>query len=210
MARGLFITLEGIDGCGKSTHARLLARWLRRKGFSVLCTDEPTDGLVGRTIKRILKGKLHVPVEVEVFLFSADRAWHLANVILPALERGWVVINERYVGSSLAYQTARGASERLVRKANALAANPDLAFFIDVSPEVAAKRVRRDRKPDEFERDTELQRRVRQGYLRQVRRGELRYVDGNRSKEEIQAEIREAVEKKLRSTCLSGRQKAGT
>lgn len=193
MGRGLFITLEGIDGCGKTTQARLLAGWLRRRGFSVVCTDEPTDGPVGRVVKRILRGELRVPVEVEVFLFAADRAWHLANVVEPALGAGRVVINERYVGSSLAYQTARGASRTLVRRANEFARRPDLAIFIDVPPRVAASRIRRERDLDEFERDLGLQELVRKGYLELVKRGEMARVDGTRGKKEVQNEIRKLV-----------------
>jgi dTMP kinase len=193
VGRGLFITLEGIDGCGKTTQARLLAGWLRRRGFSVVCTDEPTDGPVGRVVKRILRGELRVPVEVEVFLFAADRAWHLANVVEPALGAGRVVINERYVGSSLAYQTARGASRTLVRRANEFARRPDLAIFIDVPPRVAASRIRRERDLDEFERDLGLQELVRKGYLELVKRGEMARVDGTRGKKEVQNEIRKLV-----------------
>jgi len=192
------VTLEGIDGCGKSTHTKLLARWLRLKGFSVLCTDEPTDGPIGKVIKRILRGKLRVPVEVEVYLFAADRMWHLANVIIPALEAGKIVIDERYVGSSLAYQAARGAKPMFVKRANELARKPDLAIFIDVLPKVAAARVRRERSPDEFERDLRLQRRVRRNYLRHVKKGDLVRVDGSCPKRYVQEEIRKLVRKILR------------
>ena len=188
--KGYFIALEGIDGCGKTTHTKLLAQWLSSQGFSVVCTDEPTNGPIGMVIKQILKGRLRVPVEVEVYLFAADRAWHLAHVILPALEQGKVVITERYVASSIAYQIARGADPRIVKRANRFALKPDLAIFIDVPPELAASRVRRDRTPDEFERNIELQRRVRRGYLAQVRDGILLRVDGVGSREKIQREIR--------------------
>ncbi|GAH94326.1 unnamed protein product, partial [marine sediment metagenome] len=83
--RGKFISIEGLDGCGKSTHVRLLARWLRSRGHTVVVTDEPTDGVVGKIIKQILKGKLKLPVAAEALLFAADRAQHLTDVIKPAL-----------------------------------------------------------------------------------------------------------------------------
>lgn len=194
---GFLIALEGIDGCGKSTHARLLAQWLRRRGCSVVCTEEPTDGPFGGIIRRILKGELRVPVEVEAYLFAADRAWHLSRVVLPSLQYGKTVITERYVASSMGYQSARGVDPRLVRRANRFARKPDLAIFLDVPPEMAASRIRRDRTPDEFERDVELQRRVREGYMLQVRSGNLVRVSGVGSKREVQSRIRRVVSKAL-------------
>lgn len=197
---GLFISLEGVDGCGKSTQTRLLSRWLRAKGFSVICTDEPTDGPIGRIAKRILRGELRIPIEAEVHLFAADRAWHLARVISPALKVGKVVINERYVSSSLAYQVARGASRALVERANSFALEPDLALFIDVPPKIAVARIK-GRKLDEFERDLELQRRVRREYMRMVARGKLKLIEGGRPVAEVQREIRELVNQALEK-CL--------
>jgi dTMP kinase len=196
---GKFFTLEGLDGCGKSTQVKLLARWLRRKGYGVLCTDEPTDGPVGRAIKKILAGEFKVPAEVEVSLFAADRMWHVSNLIRPSLEAGKIVLNERYVYSSLAYQSARGASAELVRKVNELAPPPDLAILIDVPAEVALSRIKKTRSLDEFEKDLKLQKRVRMNYLKLSRKGELQLVDGMRSVREVQSDIRKLVNSVL--TC---------
>jgi dTMP kinase len=107
-------------------------------------------------------------------------------------------LNERYVCSSLAYQPARGVSPRLVRKANELAPPPDLAILIDVPAEVALSRIKKTRGLDEFEKDLDLQRRVRRNYLELVGRGELKLVDGARSVREVQSDIRGLVRGLLR------------
>jgi dTMP kinase len=191
--KGKFITIEGIDGCGKSTHAELLARWLRSIGRDVVLTDEPTDGVVGKNIKLILKGKLKVPVEVEALLFAADRGQHVSGLILPATRAGKIVINERYLYSSLAYQSARGMPEEFLMKINSYVPKPDLAVLIDLPATAALGRIKPSRKLDEFEKDLKLQENVRRNYLRLARRYGLKIVDGVRSLEDVQTELRELV-----------------
>lgn len=194
--RGLFIVLEGIDGCGKSTQARMLARWLRSMGYEVVQTDEPTDGPIGAFIRKILRGEVRVPISAEVNLFAADRMWHLGNVILPALRQGKVVISERYVYSSIAYQASRGATVGEILAANRCAMNPDLAVLLDVTPEISARRMRKSL--DEFESDGSLQRAVRERYLALVREGKLVLVDGSCDPKKVQEEVRRLVKPLLR------------
>jgi len=191
--KGKFITIEGIDGCGKSTQARLLARWLRSIGRDVVLTDEPTDGVVGKNIKLILKGKLKVPVEVEALLFAADRGRHVSGLILPATRAGKIVINERYLYSSLAYQSARGMPEEFLMKINSYVPKPDLAVLIDLPATAALGRIKPSRKLDEFEKDLRLQDKVRRNYLRLAKRYGLKIIDGVRPLEEVQTELRELV-----------------
>ena len=191
--KGKFITIEGIDGCGKSTQARLLARWLRSIGREVVLTDEPTDGVVGRNIKLILKGELKVPVEVEALLFAADRGQHVSGLIIPAARAGKIVINERYLYSSLAYQSARGMPEKFLRRINSYVPRPDLAVLVDVPATAALGRIKPSRNLDEFEKDLRLQEKVRRNYLRLARRDGLKVVDGARPLEEVQAELRKLV-----------------
>ncbi|MEW6592315.1 MAG: dTMP kinase [Candidatus Hadarchaeota archaeon] len=191
--KGKFITIEGIDGCGKSTQTRLLCRWLKSTGRNALVTDEPTNGKMGRIIKSILKGKLKVPIEVEALLFAADRAQHVSGLISPAVRDGWVVINERYIYSSRAYQLSRGVSEDFLVKINSYVPKPDLAILIDISAEAALARIKPSRNLDEFEKDLRLQESVRRNYLRMAEAGELKVVDGERSRDEVQAEIRKLV-----------------
>lgn len=191
--KGKFITIEGLDRCGKSTHAKLLAKWLRSKGYNVVLTDEPTNSAAGMMIKQILRGKLKTPLEVEALLFAVDRLQHFVNLIKPALDEGKIVISERYVHSSLAYQPARGLSMEWVKKINSYAPRPDLTILIDVPAEVAFSRKRPSRSLDEFERDLKLQEKVRRNYLNIAKAEGMKVVDGNRPRSEVQAELRKLV-----------------
>ncbi len=142
-AGGRFIVFEGIDGSGKSTQARLLRDLLTGLGWPVLLTAEPSDGPVG-TVLRSLKSRL-VPRE-EAQLFTEDRAYHVEHVILPALSAGRIVICDRYVYSSIAYQGARGMDPKRIITANeAFAVAPDVIFLLEVPVEQAFERVVTDR-----------------------------------------------------------------
>ena len=193
MAVGFLLCIEGLDGCGKSTHVRLLARWLRSRGRKVVITDEPTDGVIGKIIKRMLMGELKLPIAAEALLFAADRVQHISDVIEPALKAGKVVLNERYVCSSLAYQSARGVPVSWIASINKHAIKPDLTILIDVPAKAALARIKPSRRLDEFERNLRLQQRVRRNYLRIAEREGLKIVDGARSRDEVQAEIRRLV-----------------
>jgi len=172
---------------------RFLAEWLRSRGHKVVVTDEPTDGMIGRVLKRALRGELKLPVAAEALLFAADRVQHIAEVIRPALKAGKIVITERYFYSSLAYQSARGLSMAWLDGINMAAIRPNLSILIDVPAEVALQRIKRSRRLDKFERDLQLQRRVRVNYLRIARLKGLKVVDGARPVDEVQADIRKIV-----------------
>ena len=191
--KGKLIALEGPDGCGKTTHAKLLADWLRSRGHEVLVTDEPTDGPAGRILKRALRGEVKLPLEAEALLFAADRVQHSTQVIKPALNEGKIVITERYLYSSLAYQSARGLSRRWIKMINKAAPKPDLAILIDIPAETALRRIKSSRPPDVFERDLELQRRVRANYREIARSEGLKIVNGASEIGETQTEIRRHV-----------------
>lgn len=193
MRRGIFLCIDGIDGCGKSTHARLLKKWLNSMGLEVLITDEPTDNPIGRIIKKSLSGKFYLPVETEALLFAADRMQHIFKVVRPAIESGKIVITERYVYSSLAYQHARGLPMGWLEEINRWAIEPDLTIIIDLPVEIAMRRKKRRGNLDKFERDLGLQRKVRENYLQIARDKGLKVIDGRRSVEEVQEEIREIV-----------------
>lgn len=193
MAVGFLLCIEGLDGCGKSTHVRLLARWLRSRGRKVVITDEPTDGVIGKIIKRMLRGELKLPIAAEALLFAADRVQHISDVIEPALKAGKVVLNERYVCSSLAYQSARGVPVSWIASINKHAIKPDLIILIDIPAKAALARIKPSRRLDEFERNLRLQQRVRRNYLRIAKQEGLKIVDGARSRDEVQAEIRRLV-----------------
>lgn len=188
--KGKFVNIEGLDGCGKSTHVKLLAQWLRSQGHEVVMTDEPTDGKIGKVIKMILSGELKVPISAESLLFAADRLQHVESVIEPAVDSGKIVLNERYVPSSIAYQSARGIPIEWVKKINDRAPRPNLTILIDVPVEVALARMNSSRRLDEFERDLKLQRKVRQAYLMIARSESIKVIDGNRPIDEVQGDIR--------------------
>lgn len=139
---GLFITLEGIDGSGKTTQARLLAEWLRQAGYAVSLTREPGGTDVGERLRDlVLSPKENISPEAELFLYLADRAVHVAEVVRPALEQGRVVVCERHTDSTLAYQGyGRGLDLDLLRRLNALVTGevvPDLTVVLDLPPALA-------------------------------------------------------------------------
>jgi dTMP kinase len=211
--RGMLISLEGPDGCGKSTHARLLSEWLRSMGMRVLLTKEPTNSVFGTTIKKALGGRITLPPEAEAVLFAADRAHHVSRIIEPALRRGMIVISERYVHSSLAYQPARGVPEDFVRELNRHVPRPDLTIILDAPTRETMRRVK-PRGPDLFERSSGFQGAVRRNYLKLAREEGLTVIDTSGPKEEVQGRIREVVARALkiprRATCLSSRKAAGS
>ena len=185
--KGVFICIEGLDASGKTTHAHRLVRNLRRKGFDALYTTEPSRGEIGRFIRTfILQRKRRVPSVVEALLFAVDRVDHVEKEIKPMLENGKIVVSDRYVYSTLAYQGAAGLDIKWIEEINRLALSPDLAIYIDVPPEVVVKRIRRKKSVME-RRGT--QRRVREVYMKFVENGKLVPVDGNRRKDEVAKDI---------------------
>ncbi len=189
--KGFFICIEGLDASGKTTHAYRLVRNLRREGFDALYTTEPSRGEIGRFIRAyILQRKRRVPSVVEALLFAVDRVDHVGKEVKPALEEGKIVVSDRYVYSSLAYQGAAGLDIQWIEEINRLALPPDLAIYIDVPPEVVVKRIRR--KKSVMER-LETQRKVREVYMTFVENGKLVPVDGDRRKNEVARDILKVV-----------------
>lgn len=194
--RGVFICLEGIDASGKSTQARWLVRNLRRRGFDAIYTTEPSDGEIGKFIKRyVLQRKRRIPAVVEALLFAVDRIDHVESKIERALESGKIVVSDRYVYSSLAYQGAAGLDVSWIKQVNKMALTPDLAIYIDVPPEVVVKRMKRRRSVMET---LETQRRVRGVYMQLVREKRLVLIDGNRPAREVVQNILAVVLKRLK------------
>ena len=185
--KGVFICIEGLDASGKTTHSRRLVRNLRRRGFDAVYTSEPSRGEIGNFIRTyILQRRRRVPSVVEALLFAVDRFYHVEKRVKPALEEGKIVVSDRYVYSSLAYQGAAGSDLRWIEEINRLALPPDLAIYIDVPPEVVVKRIRRKKSVMET---LETQRRVREVYMKFVKNGRLVSVDGNRPKDEVAKDI---------------------
>jgi dTMP kinase len=193
--KGAFIVLEGGDGSGKTTQARSLNSALRHMGYKVHSTAEPSRGAVGRLIqRRVLHGKKTSP-EVEALLFAADRFLHLESEILPVLADGKIVVCDRYMYASFAYQGAQGVDSQWLREINRFAVKPDLALYLDVPAETGMARIRRKKSVLE---KLELQRHVRDEYLKLVQMGELTLVDSTQPTAKVSENILALVTHKLR------------
>ena len=179
---GVFIVIEGLDGSGKTTQATLLAGRLSKE-YPVLLTAEPSKGKIGTFIReRCLYEQKRLPTEAEALLFAADRIEHMRSELKPALDEGKLVICDRYVYSSLAYQGSAGLSLEWIKTINARALQPDFSLFLDVSPERVLERLQRKKSVMET---LETQQKVRDVYLKYVEKGELVRVDGDKPREVV-------------------------
>lgn len=196
--RGFFIVLEGIDGSGKTTIASMLVRKLSELGYNVAYTYEPTDSEITMLI-RTKYDELRDPY-IDTLAFALDRLLHVKAEIRPLLEKGFVVVLDRYFYSSIAYQVACGAPMEWVVEVNRWAPKPDLAIYLDVEPEVALQRkARGSSRFPEFEELVFL-RKVREIYLYMVSQGALVKVDASRDIVEVYKDIEKIVFKMLNST----------
>ena len=185
--KGLFIVLEGIDGSGKDTHLKFLAKELREQGYTVVETAEPSRDRVGTFLKRYAKrNEERLPAESEALLYASDRFDHVKNVITPALLRDQMVISVRYYYSSMAYQGAVGVDLDWIKEMNRFALKPDLAVLLDILPEYSLHRLKRRRSIYE---DSDYLRKVREIYIKLVDEGELVKVDADRPKRVVQGEL---------------------
>jgi len=195
--RGVFICIEGIDASGKTTQAHQLVKNLRLRGLDALFTSEPSSGEIGKIIrKHVLNRKKRMSAAVEALLFAADRLEHLEKEIKPALKKGKIVICDRYVYSTMAYQGAADLDLKWIEKINQFALIPDMALFIDVSPEIGIERMLSKSKKSVME-TLKNQRRVCEVYLKMVNEGLLMRIDGNNSVEVVAAEILKTVSRFL-------------
>ncbi|WP_297477299.1 dTMP kinase [Thermococcus sp.] len=203
---GTFIVIEGIDGAGKSTQARLLAEWFEERGEEVVLTKEPTDTAFGKLIRRLVltggrEGIIdgaRISHEAEALLFAADRAEHVEKLIKPSLKEGKIVISDRYFYSSLAYQWARGLDLEWLIDLNRFAVRPDLAILLDLPVKESMKRLRSRSIKSEFDKIAELQKAVRENYLKLAERfPEMKIVNALASVEDIHNDIVALVEHEL-------------
>ena len=201
--KGVFITFEGIDGCGKSTQTSMCRTWLEELGRTVLLVREPGGTKIGERIRELLLDKKNSSMAplTELFLFEAARAQIVEEVIKPALSEGKIVICDRFFDSSYAYQgCARGLGPEMVSRLNMDATGglaPDVTFFLDISVEGAIKRrnVRGEEKDRIESAGDAFQEKVRQGFIRAASEdGRIVTVDASLSPDEIFAQIREKIE----------------
>jgi len=202
-ARGLFLTFEGIDGCGKSTQLNLLSDYLGRLGLPYLVTREPGGTELGEQIRKILLRRSSTGMDPrnEVLLYFASRAQNVAQVIRPALADGRIVLCDRFTDASLAYQGyGRGLDLRFIRRLHEFACqgvNPDLTFVVDINPRTSVQRaqarnVSARRDEGRFEQEAlDFHQRVRRGYRALARREprRVKLVPGEQSIETIHQKI---------------------
>ena len=200
---GLFITIEGGDGTGKSTQAALIEEWLRGQGRTVVRTREPGGTEVGVEIREIvLHHRGDITARAEALLYAADRAHHIQTFVRPALERGEVVLQDRYLDSSVAYQGAGRVLDPVeIRRLSLWAAEgllPDLTILLDLDETMARARLDGARtRYDRLEAEkSEFHARVRQAYLAlaEAEPGRFLVVDASRPVDEIAAEIRSRLQ----------------
>jgi len=164
--KGILIAIEGIDGSGKSVIAKELVNFLNAAGYDAILLKEPTDSIYGEKIR---KSTERLPPEEELELFLLDREIDVRKRILPALEKGKVIVMDRYYYSNIAYQSARGIDAEKIRSMNEkFAPKPDLVIVLDVSPETALRRIKHRGRLTAFES---------QDYLEKVRENFLKLAD---------------------------------
>lgn len=207
MKKGIFISLEGIEGTGKTTQARLLSKRLVEKGYEVILTQEPGGTVIGNRIREILLHVDHREMSymTELLLYNADRAQHLSERIIPALNEGKVVITDRFTDSTVAYQGyGRGIDIHLIMSINNLATKgikPHLTLLFDLDVETGLKRNKGINKVDRLElENVEFHKKVRDGYF-QIAKKEperVKIVDASMPAEHVAEKVWEVVKWRLK------------
>jgi dTMP kinase len=216
---GLFISFEGIDGVGKTTQVNRLREYFREKGCSVTETFEPGGTQLGAAIRHLLlsnaEDSAQVSPRAEALLYAADRAEHVHDVIAPALERGQVVITDRYLDSSIAYQAGgRELSESEIEELSMWATGhmlPDRTYLLDMDPRVSHERLTGE--PDRLESEPDsFQNRTRQGFLARAAADPRRFcvIDAAQDVDAVWEQIRTDVDSLLESRHLGGREQSST
>lgn len=201
--KGLFITFEGGDGCGKTTQLNLVAKYFEENGKEVILTREPGSIGLGQELRKII---LHYDGDIaptsEAFLFLADRAQHIAKLVKPAIDAGKIVLCDRHTDSSIAYQGyGRGEDIEQIKHLNNIATQditPDLTFVFDVSEKIAQERVGNEK--DRMESaGNEFHKRVRNGYLEIAKQEpqRVKVIDANLSIEKVFEQVKKYIDKKL-------------
>ena len=216
MKKGLFITFEGLEGCGKTTQAKMLFDFLTKQKIPSIYTKEPGGTKIGDKIRKILLDQKNdgMDYKTEMLLFLASRAENVRLIILPALEKGKVVISDRFYDSTTAYQGyGRGIDIKIINHLNSLVvekAIPDLTFILDINPHEGLRRSTSFGNSHEMRFEKEFinkkiiegklfLERVRYGYyqISQGETGRIKIIDANRNKEDIFEEIVKIVKRKI-------------
>lgn len=205
--KGLFITLEGPDGSGKSTIVKLLSEYFNEKGFEVVLTREPGGTQIGEKIRDIVLDNKNIEMSstTEALLYAASRAQHIQEKILPSLEDGKIIICERFVHSSLVYQgIGRALGVNKIKEINNFAiqgVEPDVTLFFDIDPERALKRKTKKGEGDRLEmEDVSFHRDVYEGYLKicKMYPEEIKVIDAGKNIKEVFNQVRNIIDSLLK------------
>jgi dTMP kinase len=199
IVRGKFITLEGMDGAGKSTHIPDIIKLLEGKGVEVISTREPGGTVLGEQLRTLLLNEPMHP-ETETLLMFAARREHIAQIIEPALSRGAWVLSDRFTDATYAYQSGgRGVLANKVIKLEAWVQGglqPDLTLLFDVPVEVSVARLASARTPDKFERESaDFFTKIRNAYLDRARNNPNRFciINSNQTLEDVKVEVKNVI-----------------
>ena len=201
--KGLFITFEGIEGCGKSTQAQMLKEYLQSKQIPVFLTREPGGPKISEDIREILLSNNNIEMldRTEVLLYMASRSQHTGQWILPKLNQGMVVISDRYYDSTIAYQGAARKIDRNIidslTKYATFGLQPEITFLVDLPAEVGLSRIKQQ-DADRLEQESlDFHRNVRKGFLEIAKAEKDRYIilDGSKSIDEIHEDIIKNINK---------------
>jgi len=202
MTKGLFITFEGIDGCGKTTQINLLNEYLKSKNYNTVLTLEPGGCELGKNLREIL---LHyngfVDDTCELLLYLADRSQHVQTVILENINKGNIVLCDRYIDSTVAYQGyARGGNIEEINFLNEIATKntqPDITFLFDIDVEIAQKRIGENK--DRLEKEAlDFHQKVKNGYLELAKKyNRIKVINSNQTIEEIFKQVKNEIDKIL-------------
>jgi len=206
MQNGIFITFEGTDGSGKTTQIKLVEKHIIEKGYEVVLSREPGGTKVSELIRDLILDPSNTEIVplTELILYAASRAQHVAQIIKPAVEAGKIVICDRFVDSSYAYQgCGRGVDLKIVADVNRVAIDgmsPDITFFLDIDPEISIKRRINSTGADRIEQEKmDFHRRVYDGYKKMALLfpDRIKTIDANKSIEEISSQINEYLKELL-------------
>jgi len=192
----LFIVIDGIDGCGSTTHVKLLKDWLTKLKLKIKTTREPTKSDIGKLIRHYLKTDLSFP-ELDSLLFAADRVEH-SKEIKNDLKNKVNIISDRYLESSICYQHSDGVDINWIKELNKFALKPDIYIILDIDPKLAIERITKDRAElDKFE-NVEFLEKVRNAFLTRAKKMNYPIIDTSGSIDEVHEKIKKIIEPYLK------------
>lgn len=196
MDKPFFIVIEGIDGCGSSTHCKILAKTLENKGFKVHLTQEPSSSEIGRLLRIYLKDS-SIPPTTDALMFAADRDLHYHNEIKKYMNKGYIVISDRYKESSIVYQSAQAEEITVdwVRNINKFAGRPNITIILDLETEIGLARKGKE-DLEKFE-DLDFLEKVRNLYLKRAKEEGYHVINSDDILELVQEKIQKIVFEEL-------------